>query len=108
MVLGGAWVALSGCEGGGRCGSAGLALPGQECIGLRLKREVTINMLLGGSCVMRAAVAMSLQGGRVVDDTTRGGGVGQCEASSTLQSRTTTMGEIFPHPPPLAVRRQMP
>ena len=65
MVLGGAWVALSGCEGGGRCGSAGLALPGQECIGLRLKREVTINMLLGGSCVMRAAVAMSLFRGGV-------------------------------------------
>ena len=39
MVLGRAWVDLSGCEGGGGgCGSAGAALPGQECIGVRLKK----------------------------------------------------------------------
>ena len=39
LGLGGVWVALSGCEGGGGgCGSAGVALPGQECIGARLKK----------------------------------------------------------------------
>ncbi len=120
MVLGGASVALSKCEGGVGCGSEGAALLGRECIGVRLKkgsdnqhgvgggvgglwlcqgvravagvglrawrcrgrsalasglkREVTIAMLLGGLCVMRVAVAMSLHGGRVVDDATRGGG----------------------------------
>ena len=42
--------ALLGSEGGGGRGSAGTALSGQECIG---KREVTINMLLGGGRVAR-------------------------------------------------------
>ena len=38
LGLGGAWVALSGCEGGDGCGSMGAALPGQEYIGVRLKK----------------------------------------------------------------------
>ena len=32
-------MALSGCEGGGGCGSVGAALPGQECLGVRLKKR---------------------------------------------------------------------
>ena len=44
----GAVVALSGHEGGGRRGSAGAALPGQEGNCVRLERDVTISMLLGG------------------------------------------------------------
>jgi hypothetical protein len=51
---------LSGREGGGGRRSADAVLPGQEGSDVRLKREVTINMLLGG-------------GGRV---TRRGGGGG--------------------------------
>ena len=46
----GAVAALSGHEGGGGCGLAGDALLGQEGNGIRLKRDVTINMLLDGAC----------------------------------------------------------
>ena len=42
--------ALSGHEGGGGRGLAGAALLGQESNGIRLKRDVTINMLLDGAC----------------------------------------------------------
>ena len=43
-------VVLLGHEGSGRCGLMGAVLPGQVGSGVRLKREVTINMLLGGAC----------------------------------------------------------
>ncbi len=43
--------ALPGCKGGGRHGSMGTVLSGQESNGIRLKRDFTINMLLGGACV---------------------------------------------------------
>ena len=43
-------VALTGHEGDGRCGLASLALPGQEGNCVWLKRDATINMLLGGVC----------------------------------------------------------
>ncbi len=46
----GAVAALSGHEGGGGRGLAGAALLGQEGNGIRLKRDVTINMLLDGAC----------------------------------------------------------
>ena len=44
----GAVAALSGQEGSGGCGLAGVTLPGQEGNCARLKRDATINMLLGG------------------------------------------------------------
>ena len=43
-------MALLGYKGGGGPGLAGAALSGQEGNGVRLKRDVTINMLLGGAC----------------------------------------------------------
>ena len=46
----GALAALSGHEGGGGRGLAGAALLGQEDNGVRLKRDVTINMFLDGAC----------------------------------------------------------
>ena len=42
--------ALSGHEGGGGRGLAGAVLLGQEGNGIRLKRDVTINMLMDGAC----------------------------------------------------------
>ncbi len=46
----GAVAALSGHEGGGGLGLAGAALLGQEGNDIRLKRDVTINILLDGAC----------------------------------------------------------
>ena len=48
LGLGRAWVASSGCEGGDRCGSAGFALPGQDCIGVRLKKGSDNCHVVGG------------------------------------------------------------
>ena len=46
----GAVAALSEHEDGGGGGLTGAALLGQEGNGIRLKRDVTINMLLDGAC----------------------------------------------------------